>query len=69
MAQPQPQPPVRTVYTTVVNPRSWLIVLAVVCYIIALVVGTGWVSESGKLADVLVFLSLGSALFAAGHIY
>jgi hypothetical protein len=70
MAAPQPQPvPERPVYYTMAASwRFWSTLFAVVCFVIALVVGVDWVSESGKTSDVLVFLAWGSAFFAAAHI-
>jgi hypothetical protein len=65
----EPQPQARPIYYTYATSRTfWFSVFAVICYIIALVVGADWVTESGKLSDVLVFLSLGSAFFAAAHV-
>jgi hypothetical protein len=55
-------------YTAGTSWRFWFMVFSVVCFVIALVVGTGWVTESGKIADVLVFIAWGSAFFAAAHI-
>ena len=66
MATPQPGRPVYLVYAT--SRTFWFSVFAVICFFIALVVGADWVTESGKTADVLVFLSLGSVFFAAAHV-
>lgn len=66
MSAPQPAPgrPVRYM-----NYSFWLVLFSVVCFAIAGIVGMDWVTEKGKVADVLVFISAGGFFFALAHIW
>jgi uncharacterized membrane protein len=64
-----PQPGSRPYPARFVNYSFWLVLFSVICFAIAAMVGMDWITESGKVADVLVFIAGGGFFFALAHIW
>jgi di/tricarboxylate transporter len=64
----QPVPPGQPVYARYISVRYLFILFAVVCFGIAVAIGADWITEPGKVSDVLVFLALGGLFFSAAHV-
>jgi uncharacterized membrane protein len=67
MTQPVPPPPGQPYYARYWHPRYLFVLFAVVCFGIAVAIGATWISEPGKVTDVLVFIAGGGFFFALAH--